>query len=145
MAEKEILAAVIGGLFGIVATYVAAVLKYRKDLEATFDTEIRRERIREYPKLWRLLELLAKYDRPGRVTAERLADLSKEMRAWFFHGGGIYLSDQARDGYFALKAELQKVAGEPPPIDELVKAASLLRAHLTRDLGTRRTPALADE
>jgi hypothetical protein len=153
--EEKVLAAVIGGLFGIVGTYVAAILKFRKDLEADFDKEIRKERIQEYPKLWRLLELLAKYDRPDPVTPAHLADLSVAMRKWFFDGGGIYLSDRARESYFALKRQLQKVAHSSrqqsdQAIDEqeagkLVQAASLLRAHLTRDLGTRRTPAIADE
>ena len=156
--DDKVLVALIGGLFGLVSgafgTYVSAILKFRKELETEFDKEIRKERIRTYLKLWQLLVVLARYDRPGPLDAARLEKLSVEMRTWFFEDGGIYLSDRARDSYFALKKKLPLVveasrqregqALEEQEVNQLVEAASLLRAHLTKDLGTRRSPPVAD-
>lgn len=158
MMGKEVIIALIGGFFGLVsgavATYVTAILKYRKELEAEFDKEIRKERMRAYPELMRCLDVLARYDRPGPLNGESLANLSIAMRKWFFESGGILLSDLTRHAYFALKEDLQRIVTssrqrdgqtvEPGEENALITAASLLRAHLAKDLGTRRSPPVAD-
>ena len=149
-----IITGVLGMISGAVVAYVGAIVKYRKELEAEFDKEIRRERIRAYPKLWTHLELLARYDRPVPLDVGRLEGLSVAMRKWYFECGGIFLSERTRKSYFDLKSLLRQTmdpsrqASDGVPTDaeaeELVAAASLLRAHLTRDLGTRRSPPIAD-
>jgi hypothetical protein len=37
---------------GILGTYLAAIQKYRKDLEAEFDKNLRSDRIKAYTNLW---------------------------------------------------------------------------------------------
>ena len=157
--DNTILVAVISGLFGLISggfgTYLGAILKYRKELESAFDREIRKERIRVYPKLWQLLDVFARYDAPAPLDATRLETISVSMRAWFFEDGGIFLSDRARDSYFALKKNLRFVveashkrgtsALQDDEVKQLIESASLLRAHLTKDLGTRRSPAVASD
>ncbi len=156
--ENSSIPAIISGLSGIctgiIGTYVATILKYRKELESELDRNVRAERIRTYPGLWKLLEVLARYDRPRRVTAAGLEALSVSMRVWFFYEGGIFLSEPTRDTYFSLKRELHRVgqasrareSQEPvtPELDRLVSLASQLRTQLTRDLGTRRASSIAD-
>lgn len=155
--NTTIVVAVLTGSFGLVSgalvAYVSAILKFRKELESEFDKEIRKERMRVYQELWGHLEILARYDRPAPLTAQSLQDLSVAMRTWYFESGGILLSEQARRSYFALKEELRlavenaRAQGDGDAgadASTLVPAASLLRAHLTKDLGTRRSPALPD-
>jgi hypothetical protein len=149
-----IITGVLGLISGAVVAYLGAVVKYRKELEAEFDKELRKERIRTYPELWRHLELLARYDRPAPLDVTHLHELSVSMRKWYFETGGIFLSEQTRDSYFDLKERLRlrrsyrgpEGDGDPgeAKAQELVRAASLLRAHLTRDLGTRRSSPVAD-
>jgi len=144
----------VSAFIGAASAYLLAVLKYRKDLESEFDKSIRNERIRTYPELWRHLELLARYDRPAPLDLDHLQDLSVAMRKWYFECGGIYLSESTRVSYFDLKDRLRTAveslsrpdaaASREGNMPELIGAASLLRAHLTRDLGTRRSAPVAD-
>lgn len=144
----------LSALIGAASAYVGAILKYRKDLESEFDKSIRDERIRTYPKLWRQLELLARYDRPAPLDLTHLQELSVSMRKWYFECGGIFLSESTRGSYFDLKDRIRNaieslsreddVQSHEGNVPELVGAASLLRAHLTRDLGTRRSAPVAD-
>jgi hypothetical protein len=144
----------LGVISGAVVAYVGAIVKYRHELEAEFDKELRKERIRTYPELWRHLELLARYDRPAPLDASHLQELSVAMRKWYFECGGIFLSARTRKSYFDLKGLLRRTMNAPrqeatsgpvdPDAPELVAAASLLRSHLTGDLGGRRSPPIAD-
>lgn len=155
--HNTVIVAIITGLFGLISgamvVYVGAILKYRKELEAEFDKEIRKERIQVFPELWRHLDVLARYDRPGPLDVERLRDLSIKMRKWYFESGGMFLSDRARESYFDLKERILRLLestherGDHASVETeaaLIQSASLLRAHLMRDLGTRRSPAVAD-
>lgn len=145
---------VVSATIGAVSAYIGAVVKYRKELESEFDREIRKERIRSYPELWRHLEQLARYDRPAPLDVRHAEALSVAMRKWYFESGGIFLSESTRVSYFDLKTRLQraiesvdrKTEGptEVANVPELVGAASLLRAHLTKDLGSRRSSPVAD-
>ena len=145
---------VASAIIGALSAYIGAVVKYRKELESEFDREIRKERIRAYPELWRHLELLARYDRPAPLDVRHLQTLSVAMRKWYFESGGIFLSDFTRVSYFDLKGRLQRAIDsldqkpdgptEVANVPELIGAASLLRAHLTKDLGSRRSSPVAD-
>jgi hypothetical protein len=50
---------IITGSISILGTYLAAIQKFRKDLESEFDKELRKERISAYMKLWQKLKLLS--------------------------------------------------------------------------------------
>ena len=152
----DIWVAVITGVFGIITggllTYVSAILKFRKDLEADYDKDLRSQRIRVYRDLWKRLELVARYDRPKPLNTETLRELTESMRVWYFEKGGLYLSEAARAAYFNLKDSIQKAlqlpAGarefEESDIPKVLKDASLLRAQLTKDVGTRKSSPVAD-
>ena len=145
---------VVSATIGALSAYVGAVVKYRREIEAEFDKGIRSERIRTYPELWKHLEVLARFDRPSTLDVRHIQTLSVAMRKWYFETGGIYLSEATRNSYFDLKALLQRdidsvnlTADGPTEVvnaPELVAAASLLRAHLTKDLGSRRSSPVAD-
>jgi hypothetical protein len=134
-------------LTGLVTAYFTS-RKVREDLEAKYDTDLRDRRLKVYAELWKLLEPLAKYSPPGPVTPRVLGQLSRALRSWYFDTGGLYLSEPARDAYFALQGALVAAVGtgeaeidvelDPDAFEAIRKAGSDLRTHLAGDIGTRR-------
>lgn len=156
--NDPILNAIITGLIGLtsgaVLAYLGAALKFRKDLEAEYDKDLREKRITSYLELWKHLELVARYDRPKPLNRKTLSILTSSMREWYFEIGGLYLSEETRKAYFDLKEMIKNFLGnpkyrtdrelEPADLDVLLAQASLLRSHLTKDIGTRKSSAIAD-
>ena len=56
---NPLFAVIITGAISILGTYLAAIQKFRKDLEAEFDKELRKERISAYSDLWGKLKKLS--------------------------------------------------------------------------------------
>ena len=133
-------------VLGIATNWTAT----RRTLALQYDTELRRERLHAYAELWSRLEVLNKYGRSSlqlsRFDTEKLV---AELKQWYFRVGGIYLSEPARDDYFALQDALQHALASSPSDDaafEFVRLrASRLRTSLTRDVGTRKTLKLRGE
>ena len=156
--DNPLLSAIITGLIGVasgaILTYFGAVLKFRKDLEAEYDKDLRNRRLEVYKELWKHLKLLARYDQPEPLTPETLVKLSISMREWYFEVGGLYLSEHARKIYFELKQMIQSLLEtnqyrpdqtlDQPDSKLLLEKASLLRARLTHDVGTRKSSPIAD-
>jgi hypothetical protein len=156
--DIEIVKTIVAGLFGLVSgavlAYLGAVLKFRKDLEAEYDKDLREKRIETYQTLWSHLQLLARYDRPKPLNRKTLKELTVAMHKWYFETGGLYLSEDTRKDYFDLKKIIKDIlesgkyrgdeALDPPDLPLILEKASLLRAQLTRDIGTRKSSAIAD-
>jgi hypothetical protein len=152
---NTIVVAVITGGFGILSGVLASYLKFRNDLKAEYDKDLRNERIEAYQGLWHLLQYLGRYDLPEALTAELLKKLSEEMRDWYFGGGGLYLSEQSRTTYFKLKQVIKNILDnteedrwdallDPKDSKLVLDQGHLLRDSLTHDVGTRKASALAD-
>jgi hypothetical protein len=140
---------VAGGLIGMIATYISAKRKFRDDLQSKFNESLHNTRVETYQQLWRLLEVLAKYARPEPVTPVRLRKLSEELRQWYYEVGGLFLTDNSRDAYFAVQdAIVNELAVNKSPDKELSEAAyevirkkgSTLRTNLSADLRSRKQP-----
>jgi len=138
-------------VLGIATNWTAT----RRTLALQYDTELRRERLQAYAELWSRLEVLNKYGRSSsqlsRFDTEKLV---ADLKQWYFRVGGIYLSEPARDDYFALQDALQHAltstrsgpAATDDPVFEFVRLrSSRLRTSLTRDVGTRKTLKLRGE
>ncbi len=146
--------ALLGLVTGMIGTYVGAVVKFRKDLEADYDKDLRNRRIEAYKSLWKLLQFLARYDRPKPLTAPLLHELSVAMRQWYFEVGGIFVSEETRTTYFELKDLLSpyssarydadKCLDNEPEVQLILNKARDLRSHLTHDIGTRKSPAIKE-
>ncbi len=69
-------------LAGVTAlfTYLATRSKIRLDLTAEYDKDLRTSRLKAYQDLWKLLEPLARYSRPGPVTYVVIKDIAEKMR-----------------------------------------------------------------
>lgn len=147
---STIIPALVTLVFGSVATYLGTRWKIRSELEAEYDRSLRDDRIAVYQELWKELQPLAKYVRPGPVTYETIHDLSINLRQWYFERGGLYLSEGTRDQYFALQDTCQEVLSNPKwkaeqgaELDEetfeaLRGKGSALRTSMARDVGTRK-------
>jgi hypothetical protein len=153
MESADLLKAILGLVTGAVGTYFGLYWKIRKELVAQYDRDLRTERVKHYKDLWAATELLAKYSPPEPITKQGLEQLAATLRHWYFSGGGIFLSDRARDAYFAFQDsivaalakigkqadEMQLTADDLKPVR---KASSRLRTILTGDIGSRNRPLL---
>jgi hypothetical protein len=114
------------------------------------DEGLRAKRETSYLELWKLTSLLPEWPRADDVTYAKLGELSRAMRDWYFNGGGLYLSRQARTAYGKVQDGLEPLLGKPgdAPIataeyDRLQKLCSRLRTELTSDLLSRERNALS--
>lgn len=109
--DPSIMNALITGLIGLASggtlAYLGAILKFRKDLEAEYDKDLRNKRIEAYKDLWKHLQLLARYDRPRPLNRQTLEELTVAMREWYFETGGLYLSEETRKSYFDVKETIK--------------------------------------
>jgi hypothetical protein len=153
MSDADLLKALLAFALGIVSTYIGLYWKIRKELGAQYDKDLRADRLKCYATLWKHTEVLANYSPPGPVNYRAIAKLSADLRGWYFGEGGIFLSETAREAYFALQKALTALpatgAGEyAEPSEANVKTlravASTLRTALTADVGSRSKPLLPD-
>ena len=147
----SIVTLVVGALVGIISTYISAKQKFRDDLQAKFNESLHQSRVNTYQKLWEQLQVLAKYARPYPVTHHRLRKLAEDLRKWYFEVGGLFLTDNSRDAYFALHdsivAELAKKIPEDqelsdPSFETIREKGSALRTNLSADLRSRSQPEI---
>jgi hypothetical protein len=149
---NEAITAIITVILTAVFTYLAARQKFRDDLQSAYDASLRSERTAAYRELWKTMQVLAKYARPEPVTPNRLETLSSDLRKWYFEIGGLFLTDNSRDAYFALQEEIsaEVAAGKSSPSEEISandfeavrKRGSTLRTNLCSDLRSRIQPQL---
>lgn len=153
--EDKIIAAIIGVFFGFISTYLAAILKFRQDLRAQYDKDLRDKRIEEYRELWELTGAFPKYAVPKSVTYGDANKLAENLRIWYFGKGGMFLSDDSRNAYFKYQEAFKKILADETedlsrplgkPGDRtyelLRQRGSKLRSALVRDVGTRKASEL---
>jgi hypothetical protein len=143
-----------------IGAYAGTRHRIRAELEAEYDSDLRKSRIAVYQSLWSALEPLAKYSReePGYPTHDQLRSLSAALRKWYFETGGIYLSAESRQAYFDVQEGLAVVVGserwadvkgskqvDADTFEALRQLGSWLRTTLTYDVGTRRRFSLAPD
>ena len=109
------------------------------------DETLRDRREKDYLRLWYHTGLLPKWPK-DRVTYGAVETLSRTLRKWYFDGGGLYLSAEARAAYGsaqeALTSALPAAKDRDRELtdkdyDRLQMALSALRTELTRDLLSR--------
>lgn len=165
MDEQELLRALLGAVGGALATWLGLHWKIRQGLQAQYDRDLRARRLRAYQHLWTLTEPMARYASPAPVTRETFERMATQLRHWYFHDGGIYLSDEARRAYFALQRALADALATAAGPDALARvpdaagadagtldtweavvrrASSALRHALVGDVGARNRPMLRD-
>ncbi|TGX56134.1 hypothetical protein E5A73_03275 [Sphingomonas gei] len=110
-----------------------------------YDLQLSKTREARYLELWTLTAPIPKWPRNPGLTFARLEKLSRELRDWYFAGGGLYLSQEARKVYGGAQKAICRRLGprgdaEVPDqvYDAIQQALSRLRTTLTNDLATRR-------
>ena len=84
-----------------------------RELEKTRGVERQELRFKSYGKLWKELRPLAIYN-SSIINREVVDDLSLKLSDWYFSEyGGLLLTPQARDFYFALQDLLQVTSKTP--------------------------------
>ncbi len=146
----SLFAGLVSGAITAVVTYFATLAKARLDLTIEHDKALLQSRLEVYRDLWKRLKPLARYSPERPITYQIAKDTSEKLRDWYFDVGGIYLSRESRDPYFALKQALQNIidkkelqqSGEvsldPIWIRPLHERGKALREVLSNDIGTRR-------
>ena len=150
---ESLWSALIGGAVGAVVAAVGTFWQSWVAAQVKLDEGLREKREAGYLKLWQLTGILPLWPRAD-VTYAELDDRSRAMKDWYFAGGGLYLSTEARTAYGVAQKALQAAIeaapdGDPgrrvetPVYDRLQAALSALRTELTGDLLSRERRALA--
>lgn len=103
------------------------------------------QRLSAYKALWALTDALPKWPRSDSVTYQRLFDLSRVLRDWYFgDGGGMFLSRDAHTAYAAVQNELTAILARRGDglisiveYDQIRDLCSALRTRMAADVGTR--------
>ena len=137
--------ALIGGSVGAVVAAVGAFWQSWVGAKVKVDEALRERRENDYRELWKHTGILPKWPK-ARVTYLEIDARTQTLRDWYFGGGGLYLSAEARAAYGAAqKALCAAVEGAKNPAlelgakdyDRLQEVLSALRTELTRDLLSR--------
>jgi hypothetical protein len=144
---SELTTVLVSSLVGGGVAFVGAVLRETFAARRQLDQSLRDERIRLYQLLWQTTGMLPLWPR-ARISYADLGRLSRELRAWYFDEGGIYLSEQSRARYGELQERVGVVlasqrARPADPVDAddydgVRQKCSALRTSLTKDLSSRR-------
>lgn len=110
-----------------------------------YDQQLSGTREARYLELWALTKPVAKWPRNDALNYGDLGRLTRALRDWYFRGGGLYLSQEARDVYTIAQEAIGTRLGPPDEAkvpdeeyDAIQRALSQLRSALTADLATRR-------
>jgi hypothetical protein len=99
-----------GLLAGVTSTLATIWLAWRAR-HGELDQSVHEKRLELYPQLAAAGERLALYFPPEpSVDQYKCRLMGKAMRAWYFKGGGLLMSTQARDAYFDLARALTRAS-----------------------------------
>jgi hypothetical protein len=110
---------------------------------------LRDQRLKAYPDVWERTGRFARWPR-NTVTYAALDEFHRELRNWYFHVGGLYMSENARRRY----GQMQELVGAHCAVEEshaslppgayadVMEACSEFRTALTEDLESRRQGSL---
>lgn len=143
------ISALAGLLVGGAVSYVTSRAQLRVQAEHEYDRSLRDLRLPHYQRLFHLTERIPRQWLSSSVPDQaRLRDIRETFHSWYFseQAGGLFLSQAARDAYFALQNALQETADRTTAAltdDDSVTLrakASALRHQLSADLGVAQQP-----
>jgi hypothetical protein len=110
----------------------------------SYEEKMLEQRLLDYRKLWKLTEWTSRR-KIHDLTPEAADVLADQMTTWYYHEGGIVLSSEARNSFFAARGSLETPRGKHGPTEwhgTVVAAFSGLRTALCEDINSRREPTL---
>jgi hypothetical protein len=145
---------VLGAAAGAIVTLVTTRNRLNLEQRLGYDRGLRDLRLPHYQRLYHTSGCIPRewrhHDEPSRTD---LAQFREQFHEWYFgeDAGGMFLSEDARTGYFALQNQLQTSAQQATESSDRMSAsesellrslASELRHQLRQDLGTGEPPQL---
>ncbi len=124
-----------------------AEARFKANLEIAeqIDVHLREKRIPVYEAIWKTMDVLPKWPRAENVSYEKILKFSQDLRDWYFHTGGMYLSSHSKVAYVALQDTIWTILPHPSQgalsgehYDQIRESCSKLRDELTIDLQSRR-------
>jgi hypothetical protein len=156
MSAVELILTVLtaAGGVGVVVAALAAWLgkvwadriAHSQKLIGEIDIDLRAKRIPVYAELWKATSLLPKWPRATDVSYEQLGEFSKTLRRWYYHTGGMFLSQTThRTAYSPLQDAIGKLLAQgktgslsDADYDAIRDCCSKLRSALANDIESRR-------
>jgi hypothetical protein len=153
--EKEVIAAIVGAVGGLIAGGVAAwitikakrldrVVEEVKLWVSTYDAKLVEQRLGDYRKLWTLSETTSRR-RVSKLDLAAASTLAEALTDWYYQQGGMLMSGEARDGFFSARGSLEspfRNSSRDKWYAEVVEKFSGLRTALCEDINSRRGPTL---
>lgn len=97
-------------IVGAIATG-GSVWVAQRNRQGALDLTVHEQRIKTYPRLVRAAAPLALYfPSDGSVDRALCCEMGRRMSAWYFSGGGILLSRDARNAYFSFARALTRAS-----------------------------------
>lgn len=109
-AFVPLVVSVVGGTVGAAATYWFWSRQHRQEILRSYDQELRTARFKAYRTLWQEFEPLAVYLPDTDITYERVVRMGVAIRGWYFHKGGLLLTERARNAYFLVQDAIDRVS-----------------------------------
>jgi hypothetical protein len=131
----------LGAIIGLAVAAVLALINSWLTNREKVEEGVRDQRIRTYPSVWERTGVVSRWPRTD-ATREHASHLHLDLRTWYYSGGGLFLSEDARARYEHLQVLLEAIVAHEPdePLteyDELADAAHWFREGLAEDLRIR--------
>jgi hypothetical protein len=144
------LGAVLGTAAGGLSVFLTTRAQMRRQLEHTYDQELRTRRMESYMSLYKRTGTLPRYWPAKQPIRKEMQGWVRAFDDWYFgEAGGMFLSDKARQAYHDALDVIADVSAGPPDatltdseIERLWRAGQALRRTLAADVGAAEVPRL---
>jgi hypothetical protein len=144
------LGAVLGTAAGGLSVFLTTRAQMRRELEHTYDQELRTRRMESYMSLYKRTEKLPRYWPAQQPIRREMQEWVRAFDDWYFgEAGGMFLSDKARQAYHDALEVIAAISAGPPDatltdseIERLWRAGQALRRTLAADVGAAEVPRL---
>jgi hypothetical protein len=131
----------LGAIIGLAVAAVLAIINSMLSDRQKVAEGVRDQRIRTYPAAWERTGVVSRWPHTD-ATRAHCSRLHLDLRKWYYSGGGLFLSEDARERYEHLQVVLEAIVAQDPdhPIeqyDDLIEAAHWFRLGLADDLRIR--------
>jgi hypothetical protein len=133
----------------IVTAFATALINSWLQTREQTAESLRQLRLDHYPAVWKLTSQVSIWPRQ-QLSSHDVMRLHRDLRAWYYNDGGLYLSENARERYghlqegIAAYVDSRTSSADIAPADygHMMELASDFRHGLTEDLETRRKRSL---
>ncbi|MDX6359468.1 MAG: hypothetical protein QOH37_2522, partial [Nocardioidaceae bacterium] len=139
--HSDLVDGLLGAIIGLAVAAVLAIINSMLSDRQKVAEGVRDQRIRTYPAAWERTGVVSRWPHTD-ATSGHASRLHLDLRKWYYSGGGLFLSEDARERYEHLQVVLEAIIAQDPahPIeeyDDLVEAAHWFRLGLAEDLRVR--------